>query len=240
MRFQTVGKQDDILIDGVSWQKNIKILPQVLERLHKYNIHLKIAKCEFLKREVVYMGLKIDVEGLHPVDEKVDAIKKKPLPKNVKELRSFLGMVQWYHPFLPDLATTLAPLTELLKNGVQWTWTKECQQAYEACKQNLTSNTLLVHYEGSRELRLACDASSYGLGAVISHVMDDGRKRPIAYVSRTLSFSERNYAQIERETLAIVFGVKKIHQFLYGRRFTMITDHKPLLAILVQSLLSPI
>ena len=78
--------------------------------------------------------------------------------------------------FLPYLATTLAPLTELLKKGVQLAWTKECQQAYEACKQNLTSDTLLVHYEGSRERRLACDASSYGIGAVISHVMDDGRE----------------------------------------------------------------
>ena len=140
-------------------------------------------------------------------------------------------MVQYYHPFLPDLATTLAPLHELLKKGVQWTWTKECQQAYEACKQGLTSDALLVHYDGNRELRLACDASSYGIGAVISHVMDDGQERPIAFASRTLSSSERNYAQIEREALSIVFGVKKFHQFLYGRRFTLITDHKPLLAI---------
>jgi len=84
-------------------------------------------------------------------------------------------MVQYYHPFLLDLATTLAPLHELLKKGVQWAWTRECQQAYDACKQNLTSNTLLVHYEGNRELRLSCDASSYGLGAVISHVINNGR-----------------------------------------------------------------
>ena len=126
-----VCKQDDILIGGVSWQENVKILAEVLERLHKYNLHLKMAKCEFLKREVVYLGLKVDDEGLHPVEEKVNAVKRAPVPQNVSELRSFLGMVQYYHPFLPDLATTLAPLHELLKKGVQWTWTKECQQAYE-------------------------------------------------------------------------------------------------------------
>ena len=169
---------------------------------------------------------------MHPVEEKVDAVRKAPVPSNVSELRSFLGMVQYYHSFFPNLATTLAPLHKLLKKDVQWKWTSECQKAYDVCKQSLTSDTLLVHYDLNRKLRLACDASSYGLGAVLSHVMDDGQERPIAYASRTLSQTEKNYAQIEREALSIVFGVKKIHQFLYGRNFTLITDHKPLLAIL--------
>ena len=100
-------------------------------------------------------------------------------------------MVQYYYPFLPDLAITLALLHELHKKGVQWAWTRECQQAYEACKQNLTSDALLVHYDGNRELRLACDASSYGLVAVISYVMNNGQERPIAHASRTLNSSER-------------------------------------------------
>ena len=94
-------KQDDIIFGGVSWQENIKILTEVLERLHKYNLHLKMAKCEFLKREVVYLGLKIDAQGLDPVEEKVNAVKRVPVPQNVSELRSFLGMVQYYHPLLP-------------------------------------------------------------------------------------------------------------------------------------------
>ena len=102
----------------------------------------------------------------------------------------------------------------------------------ESCKEGLTSDSLLVHYDLNRELRLACDASSYGLGAVLSHIMDDGRERPIAYASRTLSSSERNYAQIEREALSSVYGVKKFHQFLYGRKFTLVTNHQPLLALL--------
>lgn len=194
-----VCSQDDILIGGVSWQENIKILSGVLERLHEYIVHLKMAKCEFLNREVVYLGRKIDVEGLHPVDDKVDTVKRASVPQNVKELRSFFGMVQYYHPFLPDLAATLSPLHRLLKKGIRWAWTREFEQAYEACKQNLTSDTLLVHYEGNCELRLACDASSDGLGAVISCVMGDGWEWPIAYASRTLSSSEKYYTQIERE-----------------------------------------
>ncbi len=200
-----VCKQDDILIGGDDWKENLKILAEVLERLDKHNVHLKQSKCEFLKPEVVYLGLKINEKGLHPVDEKVEAVRKAPAPSNVSELRSFLGMVQYYHSFLPNLATNLAPLHELLKKNVLWEWTPECQRAYDVCKQSLTSDTLLVHYDLHRDLRLACDASSYGLGAVLSHVMDDGQEKPIAYASRTLSSSEKNYAQIEREALSIIF-----------------------------------
>ena len=133
-------------------------------------------------------------------------------------------MVQYYHSVLPGLATTLAPLHTLLQKNVQWEWTKDFKEALEACKEGLTSDSLLVHYDLNRELRLACDASSYGLGAVLSHVMDDGQERPVAYASRTLSSSERNYAQIEREALSFIYGVKKFHQFLYGGKFTLVTD----------------
>ena len=203
-----------------------------MDRLHKFNLHFKLSKSEFLKPEVVYLGLRISAEGLQPVEEKINAVKRAPAPCNVSELRSFLGMVQYYHSFLPGLATTLAPLYRLLQKNVQWEWTEDCQKAFEACKESLTTDSLLVHYDLNRELRLPCGASSYGLGAVLSHVMDDGQERPIAYASRTLSSSERNYAQIEREALSIVYGVKKFHQFLYGRKFTLITGHQPLLAIL--------
>ena len=208
-----VCKQDDILIGGNDWRENLTILGEVLEILCRHNVHLKQSKCEFLKPEVVYLGLKINEKGLHPVEEKVDAVRKAPVPSNVSELRYFLGMVQYYHSFLPNLATTLAPLHKLLKKDVQWKWTSECQKAYDVCKQSLTSDTLLVHYDLNRKLRLACDASSYGLGAVLSHVMDDGQERPIAYASRTLSQTEKNYAQIEREALSIVFGVKNFTSF---------------------------
>ena len=90
----------------------------------------------------------------------------------------------------------------------------------------------MIHYDPSLPIRLAADASAYGIGAVLSHVLDDGTERPIAYVSKTLSPSEKNYAQIEKEALALVFGVRKFHQYIYGRKFTLVTDHKPLLAIL--------
>ncbi|KAK3755133.1 hypothetical protein QZH41_017508, partial [Actinostola sp. cb2023] len=174
---------------------------------------------------------KINADGIQPIQEKVNAIIQAPEPQDVSQLRSFLGMMQYYSRFITDLATTLAPLHELLRKDIPWRWSDKEKKAFNECKKALTSEAFLVHYV-KRELRLACDASSYGLGAVISHVMDDGQERPIAFASRTLSTSERNYSQIEKEALAIIYGVKKFHQYIYGRKFTLVTDHQPLVAIL--------
>ena len=113
-----------------------------------------------------------------------------------------------------------------------WRWTKSCRDAFKSTKEKIVSPNVLVHYDVARPLRLAADASAYGIGAVISHVMDDGSERPIAFASRMLMPSERNYAQVEKEALSLVFGVCKFHSYLYGRKFTLITDHKPLTSIL--------
>ena len=118
-------------------------------------------------------------------------------------------------------------LTNLLKKAVQWNWSEERQESFEKIKETLTSTEVLAHYNPDVPLGLACDASGVGIGAVIYHKYEDGTERPIAYVSKTLSDAERNYSQIEREALSIIFGVKKFHQFLYGRTFSHLTDHKP-------------
>lgn len=105
-------------------------------------------------------------------------------------------------------------------------------KAFETLKEKLTSSEVLVHYNSELPLRLDCDASAYGVGAVLSHIFPDGEERPIAYASRTLTKTERGYAHIEKEALSLVYGVKKYHQYLYGRKFLLVTDHKPLLTIL--------
>ena len=118
------------------------------------------------------------------------------------------------------------PLNSLLKHSVKWKWSTECETAFQNLKQQLTSTAVLVHYEVQLPIKLACDASAYGIGAVISHVIPDSSKLPIVYGSHSLSKSEQNYSQLEKEALAIRFGIKKFHKCLYGRTFTLVTDHK--------------
>ena len=133
---------------------------------------------------------------------------------------------------MPNIASVLHPLNELLQVKRQWKWTSECQSAFQKAKDVLTSSSVLAHYDPDLPIRLAADASAYGIGAVLSHVLPTGEEKPVAFVSRTLSSSEKNYAQIEKEALALVFGVKRFHQYLYGRKFTLLTDHRPLTTIL--------
>ena len=111
---------------------------------------------------------------------------------------------------------------------VWWSWGREHDKAFEVAKQALQDDSLLVHYNERIQLILACDASQYGLGAVLSHVMDDGKERPVAYTPRTLTSAEKNYSQLEKEVLAIIFGVKKFHDYLFGSRFGIESDHQPL------------
>ena len=184
-----------------------------------------------MAEEVVYLGHRINREGIQPMDEKVQAISKTPRPTNTSELWAFLGLVNFYGKFMNNLSTVLAPLYKLLRKGVAWQWKLAQDKAFERAKELLRSPQLLVHYDPNKDLVLTCDASPYGLGAVLAHKMDDGPERPIEYASRTLSPAEKNYAQIDKEALAIVFGVKRFHRYLYGRRFTICSDHKPLMYI---------
>lgn len=176
-------------------------------------------KCAFFQSSVTYLGHKIDEQGIHPVQDKTDAIANAPLPKNVTELRAYLALLTYYGKFIENLSTLIEPMTELLQKEKQWVWSEQCQQAFEKTKTQLSSSSVLVHYDPHLPVILACDASPYGVGAVISHILPDGSERPIAYASRTLTKTEVNYAQIEKEALGLIFGVMKFHDYLYGCKF---------------------
>ena len=199
---------DDILITGETQQEHLQNLVAVLERLKTSGAKLKKPKCLLMVQEVEYLGHKVNSDGIHPTADKIKAIQDAPLPRNVTELKSFLGLLSYYSKFLPNMSTTLAPLYVLFQKNKKWRWGREQQAALEQAKSVLQSDTLLVHYDPKKQLTLACDASPYGLGAVISHKMEDGSEKAIAFTSRTLTPAEKNYSQLEKEALAIVFAVK--------------------------------
>ena len=126
------------------------------------------------------------------------------------------------------MSSRLSPLYLLLRKNSRWCWTKAQEKAFQAVKSGLSSDLLLVHFDPNKKIILTCDASPYGVGAVLSHLMNDGTEHPISFVSRTLSQAERNYAHIEKEGLAIIFGVRRFHSYLFGRHFTIRSDHQPL------------
>ena len=140
--------------------------------------------------------------------------------------------MNYYRKFLPNLANIVKPLNELLQKGKKWIWSSQCTQAVRTAKQLLTASNVLTHYDPNLPLKLAADASQYGVGAVISHVLPGGDERPIAFASQSLSKSEQNYAQIDKEALALIFGVLKFHAYIFGSKFTLVTDHQPLTTIL--------
>ena len=230
----TVVRVDDILVSGMDDMDHLQNVDEVLQRLERAGLRAKREKCDFFMPEVIYMGYIVDRLGHRPNPEKVKAILEAPVPRNAQELKSYLGMLQYYGRFLKDLSTSLEPLHLLLRKSQPWRWSREQQHAFEETKQRLCSTELLAHYQPDLPLHLFCDASPYGVGAVLSHTFRDGSERPIAYASRALSAAERNYAQLDKEALAIAFGVKKFHNYVCGRLVTIWTDHKPLLGLLGQ------
>ena len=216
-----VVRVDDILVSGKDDPDHQANLEAVLSRF---------STTSYVWQNVcsMYCGYVMSGDGIQPVAAKVDASKNAPEPKDVSQLRAFLGMLNYYHRFLPDVATILEPLHQLLAKGSKWQWRKKQQEAFAKSKEMLQSAELLVHFDPAKELVFATAASDYGVGTVLSHKMEGGTKRPIGYMSRSLNGTERNYSTLEKEKLTIMFGVKKFHQFLYGHSFTIKTDHKPL------------
>ena len=229
---RTVAYQDDTLLSGTDVAQHDQILTQVLDRLVQKGLKLKKEKCYVSKPSVDFLGFRIDSTGVHPLDEKIKSIRDAPPPVDKAQLQSFLGLVNYYACFMPNKATVLEPLHRLLDAHAKWSWTKSHQDSFDHLKKLVHSSSVLVHYDLNKPLLLACDASPYGVGAVLEHVMPDGTERPVAFASRTMSSTERNYAQIDKEALSIIFAVKKFHQYLFGRHFKIYTDHKPLLGIL--------
>lgn len=232
---RTTARVDDILTTGTDDKSHLDNLEEIFRTCRRFGLKLNMKKCLFMSDVVEYLGFKVNKEGVTVIEEKVEDILNAPEPKNVSQLKSFLGMLNYYHKYLPNLSTKLEPLHALLRKGAAWQWSDEAKNSFKSAKKMLCSTDLLVHFDPRKKIVLHCDASPYGVGSVLSHIMDDQSEKPIAYHSRALKPAERNYSQIEREALAIVTAVKKFHQYLYGQSFEIVTDHKPLLGLLSES-----
>lgn len=218
---------DDIICYSVSLQEHMASLGKIFEELRKYNLKIQLDKSEFLCREVAFLGHIVTPEGVKPNPDKINVILNWPLPKTDKELRGFLGTMGYYRRFIKDFAKIVKPLTSQLKKDMVITHTKEFVETFELCKTILTSSHVLQYPDFEKPFVLTTDASDFAIGAVLSQGQI-GKDRPIAFASRTLNKSEINYSVIEKELLAIVWACKYFRPYLFGKTFTLYTDHKPL------------
>ena len=222
---------DDILIQGSTLKEHIERFTEVVRRLQAAGFRCNLEKSEFCVPKVIYLGYEISAQGVRACRSKVETLIKAAYPDKLSTLISFLGAVQYYARFIPQLSTIVEPLNRL-RTSKQWYFGSEEREAFDKLKQYLASDRVLTFYDPEKPLQLDTDASPYGIGAVISNIDDTGQDRPVEFISRTLSKAERNYSQIEKEGLAIVWAVKRFHRYLYARPFLLYTDNKPLELIL--------
>lgn len=219
---------DDIVVFSTSLQEHIINLEKVFKKLRESNFKIQMDKSEFLKLETEFLGHVICKDGVKPNPNKINAIENYPLPKTPTEIKRFLGLIGYYRKFIPDFAKITKPLTQCLKKGCKVNIDDHKYiECFKKCKTLLTNDPILQYPDFSKDFVLTTDASNVAIGAVLSQG-SVGADKPIAYASRTLNSSEMNYSTIEKELLAIVWATKYFRPYLFGRKFKIITDHKPL------------
>lgn len=224
---------DDILIAAKNPVEHDEILTRVMQRAKSWNLKLNFEKCHIRKSEVKYVGHLVTAQGLKPDPAKIQALQEMPTPTTKEEVRRFLGFIQYLAKFIPNLSDVDAPLRKINNQDVTFFWEKEQENSFNTLKKICCEAPVLAYYDPAKSLTIQCDASSYALGAVL---LQDGQ--PLAYTSRALTSTEKNYAQIEKEMLAIVHSCKKFHHYIFGRQVRVESDHKPLQSIFSKPILS--
>ncbi|XP_054276450.1 uncharacterized protein K02A2.6-like [Macrosteles quadrilineatus] len=218
---------DDIIYHGETLEKCMKNLIACLECLKKNDLHLNRTKCVFFKESINYLGHVVSFNKIQKCPKKVEAVTQMPHPRNVDELRRFLGLVTYYAKFIPDFSSKTHPLRCLLRNGEKFFWSAAAEASFLNLKSELCSDTVLIPFDPSKPVILTTDASPTGIAAILSHDID-GQERPIAYASRALTQAETNYSQLDREALAIIYAVTHFYNYVFGKKFTLVTDNEPL------------
>ncbi|GBP19531.1 Retrovirus-related Pol polyprotein from transposon 412 [Eumeta japonica] len=223
---------DDIALQGSTYIQLLQRITAVFKKITKCGLHLNKKKCQFFERSVTYLGHTINENGLHPTQEKIKDIENSPQPTEVSSLRTFLGMINYYQQFIPNLASKLNPLYQLLKKDAVFQWSVQCEKAFQELKEEICGDKVLIPFHADLPVTLATDASPTGFGGVLSHIMPDKTERPIAFASRSLTKAEKGYSQLDKEAAALIWGLKKFFQYCYGRKITLIIDNQPLARIL--------
>ena len=224
---------DDIIVHAETEVKHDQRLHSVLERCEKMNLTLNKEKCVFKCKEVTYIGHKLTKDGIKPDDNKVRAINEMPAPSDKKGVERLLGTVNYLGKFIPNLATVTKAIRIHLRKDTEFEWSYEQDQAFQEIKAVLTKDggSVLRFFDVRKPVRISCDASPTGLGAVL---LQSGF--PVAYASRSLTKAESRYAQIEKELLAVQFSLERFNQYTYGKKVAIESDHKPLEAIVKKPL----
>lgn len=218
---------DDIIVFGRTWKEHCDNLRTVLERLQSAGIFLKPKKCQFGKRSITFLGHTVSSDGVSTTSEKVKAVSEFKKPDKVDDVRAFLGLVNFYRPFIKNIAVMQQPLTNLLRDNQKWQWTEIEQKSFDDIKKALTASPVLGLPDYTKPFILTTDASDQGIGAILSQ-KQEGKERVISYFSRPLNKAEKNYSITEKEAMAMVKAITHFRPYLFGRRFTVITDHQAL------------
>ncbi|CAM5092907.1 unnamed protein product [Natator depressus] len=221
---------DDICVFSQTWEDHVSQVRQVLDRLQGAGLTVKAEKCKVGMAEVSYLGHRVGSGRLKPEPAKVEVIRDWPAPHTKKQVQAFMGMAGYYRRFVPHFSAIATPITELCKKGKpdKVVWTEQCQEAFRALKEALVSGPVLANPDFDKPFVVFTDASDTGLGAVLMQEDEKGERHPIVYLSKKLLPRERHYAAIEKECLAMVWALKKLEPYLFGRHFTVYTDHSPL------------
>ena len=222
---------DDVIIHGRTQEEHDRNLKAALEKATDSTLRLNPEKLIVGEAEVEYFGHLITAGGLKPDPKKVKAIENMPPPTNKKELQTVLGMITYLAKFAPQLSEATKPMRDLLKEDIEFVWDKPQEESLHKVKKIITDKPVLAYFDPRKPITLQVDASKHGLGATLMQ-----EKKPVAYASKSLNSTEQNYAQIEKELYAILFGCKRFHQYIYGQRITVESDHKPLESIATKAL----
>ena len=214
---------DDIIVFGGNQDEHDTRLEAAFQRIQEKNLTLNKGKCEFNKRQIEFFGYIFGDEGISADPRKIDAIRNAEVPANASEVRSFLGMTNYVGRFIPNYSTITAPLRKLTRGNEPFIWGDNEQKAFEKLKNDLMSDKVMAYFDPKKETTMVVDASPVGLGALLTQ-----EGKIIAYASRSLTDVESRYSQTEREALALVWGCKHFHLYLFGHTFKLISDHKPL------------